>query len=96
MLPMNQSVAWRARTGTDELGQPLYAAEVNVKCRAEPHMRVIANAQGEDVVSSLVVLTHAAINEGDAVRHGARTYPVIAAGDVPDLSGRIRYREVSL
>lgn len=96
MLPMKQTVGWLVRTGTDDRGQPLYAAEVTVKCRAEPKARIIRNAQGEDVVSSLAVFTHAGINVGDAIRHDARTYPVLAAGDEPDMSGRIRYREVSL
>lgn len=96
MLPMNQTVEWLARTGDDDYGQPLYSAPLVIPCRAEPRMKIIRSPQGEEVISSLVVFTHALVSNLDAIRYDGRTYPVIISAAEPDLSGRVRYREVSL
>ena len=93
---LNQTATWKRKTGNDGYGQPVFALPTTIKVRWEGKRRLVRDAQGNQVVSEARVYCIDGVSTGDVLTYGGRDWIAIAVSEVPDLNGRVLYREVSL
>jgi hypothetical protein len=93
---LSQTAIWRHVTGRNEFGDPTYAPDQPVPVRWEPKLRLVRNAQGDQVVSEARVFTEASVEPGDVLVYGGREWPIIAVGQVVGLDGAEIGREVAV
>lgn len=80
---LNETVTWEQWNGTDTYGQPTYAAGVQVKCFIEGGNKMVRNAKGDTVVSTVTLIfdgtTQAqgfALNDRFTLPSGAKYRPI--------------------
>jgi hypothetical protein len=90
-----QAVYWRARTGSDENGQPVFAAAVTVKGRWVGKRRLVRAQNGEQMTSEATVILPASaeVAPGDHLSQDGTTYvEIITVSAPPGLGGRVAQR----
>ena len=62
---LGRTVGYRAKTGTDDRGQPTYGDQIAIACRYQPKLQTVVTATGQTVQTQHIYYTTQAINEGD-------------------------------
>jgi hypothetical protein len=62
---LNQHAAYKAKTGTNDRGQPVYGGAVTISCRKRKKVQYILTATGQTVKTQHVYYLNAAVSEGD-------------------------------
>lgn len=87
----NQTLEHKAVTGINEYNEPTYSTS-NIKGRKEPGNKLIRNNEGEEVVSSALVLTETEVSVGDKIDGRL----VLKVDEAAGLDGTIEFYEVYL
>ncbi len=91
---LNQTAIWKKVTGLNEFGEPV-TDEIPIKIRWEGKRRLVRNNQGQEVVSEARFFCLEEVQPGDIIEYGGKEWPVITVSEVPDLDGRVIYREAA-
>ena len=62
---LGRTVGYRAKTGTDDRGQPIYGDQIAIACRYQPKLQNIVTSTGQTVQTQHIYYTAHAVNEGD-------------------------------
>jgi len=94
---MTETISVRSKFGSGAYG-PVFGESVSMACRGEPGYRRVTNAQGAEVVASLMLFCPAGsnINPEDEVTYNSRVYEVVDAQPMSELGGIASHVEVTL
>ena len=92
---LNQTATWHYVTGLNEYGEPQTSSKT-INVRWEGKRRLVRDNEGREVVSEARVFCVEAVQAGDELEHGGRSWPVIAVSTVPGLDGAESHREVAV
>ena len=62
---LGRAVGYRAKTGTDDRGQPTYGDQIAIACRYQPKLQTVVTATGQTIQTQHIYYTTQAVNEGD-------------------------------
>jgi hypothetical protein len=96
-----QDVGWRLRVDASDTGTPVFSpAAPNdptmIKGRVEDSHRLVRDAQGEQVISQMYVMTAAPVDLGDIIVWQGREWPVLTVDVITGVMGEELHREVYL
>jgi hypothetical protein len=92
---LNQTATWHYVTGLNEYGEPQTSSKT-INVRWEGKRRLVRGKDGREVVSEARVFCTDAVQPGDELEYGGRSWPVIAVSTMPGLDGAESHREVAV
>ena len=92
---LNQRAVWKRVVGQNMYGEPSTSSKT-ISVRWEGKRRLVRDNEGREVVSEARVFCTDAVQPGDELEYGGRSWPVIAVSTVPGLDGAENHREVAL
>lgn len=91
---LNQTATLKKVTGYNEFAEPITESKV-IQVRWEGKRRLVRDNQGQEVVSEARFFCLEEVQPGDIIEYGGKEWPVITVSEVPDLDGRVIYREAA-
>jgi len=91
----NQTVTYKAVSATSEYGEKTFSTS-SISARYEYKRREILNSEGEKVISEAVCFTTTAVKPGDVLTFDSKDWIVLSVNNCVDLSGTVKFYEVSL
>jgi hypothetical protein len=81
-----ESVSWRARGAVNENNEPTYA-DTTISVIWYDDIRIIRNAQGEELQQYAFIQTASTIQQGDMITRGGYSWPIIGLQKTPTFEG---------
>jgi hypothetical protein len=91
---MNQTVTWKSKGTVNDSNEPVYAADVVIKCRFEFQRKIVRNKIGEKIMSSAQMFTKSHVRPDDLITYDNIDWVVLDVADQPDLFGSVSFYEV--
>lgn len=95
-IPMAQDTSWKKKIGNDG-DDDIFAAPEAIKCRLIFKSRNVRTKEGDEIQCKALMACEEAVAQGDVITYQGQDYPVLGTvEEVPDMDGKVWWREVAL